>query len=268
MDQMAARAQPLAPHRNQYELKFALPLPQANAFIEASEPWLVTKVYDESLPIAFARTTYLDSPDRQYLASSRERVSRRLRIREYAGAPAPDAPVRLTGISYLEYKESSEGRRSKARLALPTDDIAEILRQPEVAFITERLSKLGDRASVQALANELVTHRLEPHLTTWYRRRSLVDAQEDVRITLDTEIAFCRPLGFDGDHLGAPRPAVIAGYAGTCLLEIKYAGEPPRWLDKALRGLGKPERLSKYAMGMRALETASMRAGELPQVSS
>jgi hypothetical protein len=257
MNQTAACAQPSAPHRDQYELKFAMPLTQANAFLEAIEPWLVTKVYDESLPIAFARTTYLDSPDRRYLASSRERISRRLRIREYAGAPAPGAPVRLTGISYLEYKESSDGRRSKARLALPMDDIAEILRQPEVELITERLGKLGDRAAVQTLANELISHRPEPHLTTWYRRRSLVDAPEDVRITLDTEIAFCPPLGFDGDHLGAPMPAVVAGYAGTCLLEIKYAGEPPRWLDSALRELGKPERLSKYAMGMRALESAS-----------
>ena len=259
MNQTAVLAEPLAPHRNQYELKFALSLPQANAFLEASAPWLVTKVYDEALPIAFSRTTYLDSPDRRYLVSSRDRVSRRLRIREYAGAPAPDVPARLTGISYLEYKESSKGRRNKARLALSTDEIAEILRQPDITSLTERLTGVGDRESVQKLARELITHRLTPHLTTWYRRSSMVDEQEDVRITLDTEIAFCPPLEFDGDHRGAPTPAVVAGYAETCLLEVKYAGEPPHWLHRALGDLGKPDRLSKYAMGMHALETAAIR---------
>jgi hypothetical protein len=264
MDQMAVRAEPLAPHRNQYELKFALSPVQANAFLEATAPWLVTKVYDESLPIAFARTTYLDSPDRRYLASSSERVSRRLRIREYAGAPALDAPVRLTGISYLEYKESSGGRRRKARLAMSTDDIAEILRQPDEAVITACLDRYGDEGAVQVLAQELIAHRLTPQLTTWYRRRSLVDAPEEVRITLDTEIAFCRPLGFDGDHRGAPMPAIVTGYSGTCLLEVKYEGEPPRWLASAVDALGKPDRLSKYAMGMRALETAIRGTGELP----
>ena len=52
--------------------------------------------------------------------------------------------------------------------------------------------------------------------------------------------------------------AVVAGYAETCLLEVKYAGEPPHWLHRALGDLGKPERLSKYAMGMHALETAAI----------
>lgn len=259
MDQIAARAEPLAPRLddNQYELKFALVAAQTEAFLEATAAWLVTKVYDEARPIAFSRTTYLDSPDRRYLASSTEQVSRRLRIREYAGASAHGAPAELSGACYLEYKESAGGRRRKSRLAMSTDDIAEILRAPDIGFVSERLAQLGSEATVRVLAQELVGHRLVPHLTTWYRRQSLVDADEAVRITLDTEIAFCPPLGFDGDHRHPPGPSITAHRASLCLLEIKYENEPPRWLDEALRHLGEPDCLSKYAMGMRALEATA-----------
>src|SRR5690606_15626003 len=99
---------------------------------------------------------------------------------------------------------------------------------------------------------------------TWYRRRSLADVGGRVRVTLDTEIAFCLPLEpailsdvETRDH-GVVPPVQPVGRAPECLLEVKYEHTPPDWLVAAMRVLGVPPalRLSKYVMGMRILDRA------------
>src|SRR5687767_1268966 len=80
-----------------YELKYAVPEERMRAFLDATTPWLEHKIYDAARPVAYARTTYLDSEDRRYLASIKEPVFRRLRIREYGSAAGPDTPAVLHG---------------------------------------------------------------------------------------------------------------------------------------------------------------------------
>ena len=102
---------------------------------------------------------------------------------------------------------------------------------------------------------------LVPQLMTWYRRQTLVDAGERVRMTLDTEIAFCPPLeagvmsGLESYDCG---PVRAVGQAPACLLEIKYERVAPDWLADAVRMLGvlPVVRLSKYVMGMQLLDRA------------
>jgi hypothetical protein len=184
-------------------------------------------------------------------------VSRRLRIREYAGAAAAGEPVRLMDLCYLEYKESQAGQRSKARVRMAAHDIAEILQKPARLVDGLRSPSRSELRSAQVLVRELEGKRLEPQLTTWYRRQSLRDASGSVRVTLDTELAFCHPIRLGAAGAGQPvLPAErVAGHAPACLLEVKSMGEPPAWLERAMRTLGKPPgtRLSKYTMGMRML---------------
>lgn len=264
VSQAAAASAPLAMHRprDEYEIKFAVPPAQAHVFIAATSERFCPKVYDESLPIAFSRTTYLDTPNRRYLASSDEPVSRRLRIREYAGAPSSGAPARLTSHCFLEYKESMTGQRSKARVAVADDDIADILQNPEKLLARATGMSAEAREAAELLVRELDGRWLSPQLTTWYRRQSLVDADERVRVTLDTEIAFCQPIDIGAGREGNGAvwsPERVAGYARTCLVEVKYQGMAPDWLTEAMSTLGEvpAARLSKYAMGMRALYGAA-----------
>jgi hypothetical protein len=247
-----------APHpKGEHEIKFAVPLAQVDVFFAETEGRLCPQVYDESLPIAFSRTTYLDTPELVYLASSKEAVSRRLRIREYAGAAAAGEPVRLMDLCYLEYKESQAGQRSKARVRVAAHDIAEILHRPSRLVDGSRNPSRAELRAGHVLVRELEGKQLSPRLTTWYRRQSLRDASGWVRVTLDTELAFCHPInpgeGSNGQPV-LPREHV-AGHAPACMLEVKCMGEPPAWLERAMRTLGKPPgtRLSKYAMGMRML---------------
>lgn len=263
VSQAAAASAPLAMlrARDDYEIKFAVPPAQAHVFITATRERLRPKVYDETLPIAFSRTTYLDTPNRHYLASSDEPVSRRLRIREYAGAPSAGAPARLTSLCFLEYKESMTGQRSKARIAISEHDIAEVIEDPERLLAGAASMSAEAREAAELLVREIDGRWLSPQLTTWYRRQSLVDADERVRVTLDTDIAFCQPIDIAAGRQGSRAewtPERVAGYARTCMVEVKYQGMAPAWLTEAMSTLGDPPaaRLSKYSMGMRALQGA------------
>lgn len=248
-----------APHpaRDEHEIKFAVSLAQVDVFLAETEGRLCPQVYDESLPIAFSRTTYLDTPELTYLASSKEGVSRRLRVREYAGGAAAGEPVRLMDLCYLEYKESQARQRSKARVRVAAHDIAEILLRPTQLIDGSRNPTRAELRAGHVLVRELEGKRLSPQLTTWYRRQSLRDASGSVRVTLDTELAFCHPIRLGAGSAGQPvLPAKrVAGHAPACMLEVKCMDEPPAWLERAMRTLGKPPgtRLSKYAMGMRML---------------
>lgn len=254
----APAASDVAQHpRDEHEIKFAVPLAQVDVFFAETEGRLCPQVYDESLPVAFSRTTYLDTPELAYLASSKEAVSRRLRIREYAGAAAAGEPVRLMDLCYLEYKESQARQRSKARVRVAAHDIAEIIQKPSRLIDGSRSPSRAELRAAQVLVRELDGKPLSPRLTTWYRRQSLRDGSGCVRVTLDTELSFCHPVSLGDGSAGQPVLPMerVAGHAPACMLEVKSMGAPPPWLERAMRTLGRPPgtRLSKYAMGMRML---------------
>jgi hypothetical protein len=247
----------------EYELKFVVPLERARAFLRTLQDRLRVTVYDRVLPVAFARTTYLDTPDWRYLRSSAAEVSRRLRIRQYAAAPDDGVPARLTGLCFIEYKESAAGRRRKARLQILPYDIAAMLADP-AAILSAYRHRDGDAADV--LLGEMAGAMLAPQLMTWYRRQSLVDSGGLVRVTLDTEIAFAPALPLDAmsaiEGHGC-EPVHGVGQAPECLLELKYDRTPPDWLAAAVGLLGAPPavRLSKYVMGMQIMERAGQPRG-------
>jgi hypothetical protein len=243
----------------EYELKFVVSLERVRAFLGAMRDRLHVKVYDPVWPVAFTRTTYLDTLDWRYLRSSGE-VLRRLRIRQYAGAPDDGVPPRLTGLCFLEYKESAARRRRKARLRIFPEDIEAILHDPQASLAAYRHR---DTDAADVLLREMASVTLAPQLMTWYRRQSLVDAGGSVRVTLDTEIAFCPPLesgAMSGRESYDCAPVRSVGQAPACLLEIKYEREAPDWLVTAVRMLGAPPavRLSKYVLGMQILDRARL----------
>lgn len=82
---------------------------------------------------------------------------------------------------------------------------------------------------------------LRPTLTTSYRRTTLVDPAEGVRITCDTDLVCRGPRGR------------AARLPGTALVEVKGPGRPTV-ADRALWAAGhRPVRVSKYCTGLAAL---------------
>jgi hypothetical protein len=233
------------------ERRFFVSRAQAEAFLHEVAPRLRLEVHDAERPIAFARTTYLDTDDLLYYQSSRDQVKRRLRVREYAAAADPEAEPVLTGVCALELKETTGVMRSKARLVAPADVIAFILDSGGSAppAWKERLSRMRAFSAIQESLRFDVP---APRVTTFYRRASLGGADGRVRITLDEGARYCRPvrLGKVGEVATPPEPVADGPRR---ILEIKTMGTPPDWLATAMdsaRLEPAPESFSKFSAAM------------------
>ena len=240
----------------EHEQRFLLTQDQALTFLVEIHPRVALELYDRARPISFTRTTYLDTDDYAYLRSCEGPAARRLRVREYAYARSfAETPI-LSGICFLELKQSAGTARSKIRLSAPAEALERLLRgRPALdgaAGGEAQPPEVEQLAAANAIAAELALHRVAPRLTTWYRRTCLAAEAGRVRITLDEGLLFCRPqpLGRAGQAVG---PVDVVGYGPARILEIKHWGDEPRWLSQATAELAPAPSFSKFRMGMAGL---------------
>lgn len=232
-----------SPAGPEVERKFVADRLVVRDLLAAVAGWVSPVVYDRARPVAYSRTTYLDTDRQDYFRSGdgRDPIHVRLRIREYAAASGPfDDPV-LTGRSFLELKENVGAVRRKVRFAAAARTIERIVKRPAGAGDPSGLSPL--------IARRLRQDRPEPRVTTWYRRASFADAPERVRITIDDAIRICKPSWPGQAGTAAEPPDTIAGIGGL-IVELKYSGDPPDWLARAVAILPPANRLSKFALAM------------------
>jgi hypothetical protein len=175
--------------------------------VAAASDRLEEVIYDPTRPVAWARTTYLDTPDERYLRTSAGGSRLRVRLRQYAAAADYDDPPRAAAGTWLEVKRSAGLERRKVRVRMSEPEIAAVLRGG-----------------------------LAPQVTTWYRRRSF--AGHGLRLTVDQDIAFCRPsLPVAAGALA--EPGDLLAREVRAVLEVKSAGGQglPEWLFDALAAL-------------------------------
>jgi len=234
------------------EHRFVLARPQAEAFMAAASRHLHLDVYDPSNPVCYARTTYFDSDEGDYLRSCAGPIARRARLREYAGASSLDAPVTLTGVCFLEYKESAGAERTKVRWRAPADVMASVVVGRALARRWQ--AQLDAHAVLADIAARIRRGQLAPRLVTWYRRVSL--SARGVRVTMDEGVALCRPSAAAGDRAAQPAPRAVVGTVNGRIVEVKITGEPPAWLAAAMAPLPAAEGFSKFRAGMAAMRRA------------
>lgn len=216
------------------------------------EPWLELDVYDAERPVAYSRTTYLDTDQQDFYRSCQEGpVARRLRIREYAAAARLDELPELTGMPFLEYKESSGARRRKARFAAPPDVITALIDGKELPDVWHR--QLAQEPEIQAFEAAFREQLLAPRMTTWYRRVSL--SAPGVRVTLDEGIWFCPPVR--PGNAGEPATPELAAAGGPGrIVEVKVQDQAPPWLVEAMDGLTESTHFSKFVAGTATLRSS------------
>jgi hypothetical protein len=168
-------------------------------------------------------SVYFDTPDlltyRHHLQGRRRRY--KVRTRAYLDSGDGTFEVKLKG---------RRDQTVKARLPYPVADRA-CLTPPAQAFLADRLGE----------AYGLAAPRLEPVVTTAYRRTTLVDLLEGARLTCDVDLTFT----------GAGR--VAHGPSGHVLVESK-SPEVGGAADRALRELGlRPVRMSKFCIAVALL---------------
>lgn len=227
------------------EIKYVLEEPRVPRFLRDAAQHLEVETHDPFHPVAYSRTTYLDTDDLGLLRSP-DAVRRRLRIREYAAAPDLLTSPTLTGVSFLELKESNEGRRSKARVRLPAAKLRQLL---EGSAPPAELDDLGLPIH-PAVHDCLRSQKVRPWMTTWYRRTSLV--ARGLRVTLDHGVSFCEPSCL-GDRGAFAIPAHTVAVWPATVLEVKLTGALPDWLAAQLATMTQAINLSKFEAGMRVL---------------
>ena len=219
------------------ELKYIIDSAAAQQFLWRCRGFVEPTIYDPSRPIAYARTLYLDTPERAYHRAASLPWSCRVRVREYASAVSLDDAPQLTGVATVELKQSDRGERRKWRVARSPAQLRAMIeggvRDDELPF------------DVPAMCR--VPGSLFPQMTTWYRRLSF--SAPSVRITVDEGVTFCAPqLPGDVGDLAEPERAIARG--PSAMLEVKLLGDAPRWLADAMELAGEPARFSKFHEGM------------------
>jgi hypothetical protein len=97
-------------------------------------------------------------------------------------------------------------------------------------------------------------------LMTWYQRAALTCAAERLRVTLDSRVAFCRPVAI-GSACEASAPASAFARGPDYILEIKSRDELPAWLLLLVRGLREAHGFSKFGVGMALAERRGLLLG-------
>lgn len=246
------------------EQKRLLTRAQAQELLARLAPLAELELQDPARPVEVTWTTYLDTDDLRFFASSRTALARRVRVREYAAAEAPGSPLVFADACFLELKESAGGRRRKLRYRSDRAGIARALR-----MLSRGASADPRDPALAEIAGALAGAALAPRVCTRYRRLSLL-AAPGVRITFDEDVRFHRPPA-PGDPPGGD-PASLAGALPGVVVEVKGRGAVPPWLSAALEGLDPLPDLSKFRLGLQLLDTKERRAapaavlGELPLV--
>ncbi len=237
---------------SQREHRYAPDRPTAKRVLATIAARLPSLVYDPGATINLIVTTYLDTPDHQFLTladASDGQQSLRVRIREYLSSPGTGAPYRFGPTCFFERKERRHDLRHKQRVEVDKSLIAGIL-------LHRRIPELSAEAT--AISGELTNRELAPVLVSAYERR-VFGYETGLRVTYDERLSYHFPP--EQLYQGAPAllPSVLGRPAATGpsrILEVKYptTGAMPSWLQILLSGLPEEASFSKFRDGMHALD--------------
>ncbi len=229
---------------NRFELKYLVPLREAEAFKQALRAYLLPDGHGDAQGCYRLASLYYDGPDLRCYWEKVDgiRWRRKLRIRYY-GAGLPPAEDTLV---YVEIKQRLNRVTQKRRVLLP---YAQALRLCDERYIPEHAPQ--DHAVIKEMLGMLVQYDLRATSLVQYARQAFVGTEYDLglRVTFDTDLAYrsgdSRLEGGEGLALFPPDRAII---------EIKANERIPYWLTElvAQHDLGLV-RMSKYC---RSIELA------------
>jgi hypothetical protein len=176
--------------------------------------------------------------------------------------------VRYRPVLWVELKTRDGERSQKHRIALPKPEVRAFFEQLAAGESVRAVQDAASASELETVLEELRSLRREvgaPLLVSClvhYRRHAFEDGREQLRITLDRELAAFAP---PADLLTAPHALIRERFGHSayeeslCVLEVKSRGAPPPWLDALLSAHGaSASSYSKFEMASRAV------AGPLP----
>lgn len=212
----------------------------------------------------FVTTIYFDTPSRTLFQAAATSIDRhvKLRAKEYHDAnPQPETAtdLRRHPILWLELKHKHGTRTGKRRIGIPKRDVAAFFDEGTISLdmlrIQQRLYGRDARSMLDAVA-ELCARCAEPMRADClvnYRRRAWQDLTGELRVTIDSGLAFFAPPDdlWSADRASLGRPV---GAETRRVLEVKSHGDRPAWLIELLDSVhAAPLPFSKFDAASRSV---------------
>lgn len=267
------------------ELTYLVPRRGWQGLVRYFDEWLPSHRYrgdgENPLPLPehFVSTIYFDTPSRRLLRAAQHRSVDhiKLRVKEYYDvhpslaelATSVEEVVHAPGDVWLELKRRSGARTQKHRIRVSKRVLSRWL---EERGGLDRGDYVGRDADARVLQDYLAAERerLVPASVVNYQRCSWQSEEGDLRVTLDSDLAFFEP---PRDLFG--RPSLLREALGTpclrepsALLEVKHRGDAlPSWLSARLALLRlSPVEYSKFVKSASAVEAHVATAAAEPHV--
>jgi hypothetical protein len=223
------------------ERKLVLTPPQAKALRAVVDAHMAVEHFVAGRDRTRIHSTYLDTADfalyHQSLVGG-DATGLKLRIRSYSDAATASAD----SGAFLEAKlaVSTDGTRekNKARLNLTDDALAALMAGEALALPRSR------KRFWRPLLGFMAGSRVAPRLAVSYSREAFVDETGALRVTFDEHFQASAIAADGSSPLTAPR-----SLDDVVILEIKFVGEVPEWLNEAIAALDLPvggQSFSKY----------------------
>ncbi len=251
-----SKAQDVKTTFERFEVKYWLPEPVAALFVEFAKPYLAASPFNAAGSFQRNTSLYLDTPTFKFFHDHIEGIPSRikLRVRGYGDPPR--------GLAFFEVKRKVKTVTLKTRATLPISRVRDVLR----GRADPRECKAHERAHLGTFVSLARFHRAEPVVVIGAYREAFASRLpgEEVRVTLDREIAYQRPRGWEltcDPKLWRPITPIgrrrSAGL-GWALLELKFLGTPPVWMGEIVSRFGlQREAFSKYTSAIQLLGGAT-----------
>jgi len=236
----------LAAPEPRYEIKYAITEPEAAWITRYIEPYCRP---DPRIPAGASSYTvtslYLDSAGLDFYWQKKTLQERRLKVRGRMYGPEPG------GIVFVEVKRRVGDLILKSRVPVHPDDWVRLLRADRSLLRPPRSA--SEALRIEDFRNLVLCRDLRPVLAIRYERTPFIGRMESYsRLTFDRAIGWQRAGGpsFPAGECGyrAMDFGVVLGCRGSpVLLEVKFSGRLPLWVEQMIRRLGlERQSFSKY----------------------
>ncbi len=223
---------------NRFELKYLLPLRQAEAFKQALSAYLSPDKNGNGEGRYNITSLYYDSPDLRFYWEKMNGIKfrRKLRIRQYetGAALSAESPV------FVEIKQHLDRVTQKRRVLLPYKDALYLCDQREIPQ-----HEPADKAFIDEVYTMLWQYNLQPVSLIRYDRSAWIGSDYDIglRITFDTNLTYSTGQ----QNLHQVQPSLPMFPPDWVIMEIKVNERIPYWLTELVAAHNlQLTRVSKY----------------------
>ena len=228
---------------NRFELKYLVPIQDAERFKQALKTNLVPDDHGDSVGCYYLSSLYYDSSDFRFYWEKVDGIKfrRKLRIRHYesAGPLTADTPV------FVEIKQRVSRVTQKRRILLPYREALRLCDERQIPEASSFAQTSHDAEVIDEILSMCWQYNLRPASIVRYARQALIGTDYDIglRVTFDTDLSYrAGDLELQTDDSG-----LLLFPPDWTVIEIKVNERIPYWLTElvAVHNLSLV-RVSKY----------------------